>query len=72
MGKHPDRVIPPIPGPDLRPPRRELREGDIVTSGARRYLWRDEVLQAEPANEIRISQDEINRVTEQLDVYFGA
>jgi len=63
-------AVRPIAGPELRDIRRGRGWRDIVRRGARRYVWRDEVLRAEPRDEIHISNQEINRVTAQLDVYF--
>jgi hypothetical protein len=62
----------PLPGPHRPIPRRELEEGDVVMEGCRQYVWRREVLGAEPRNEIQISADEMDRVVQSLDVYFGA
>jgi glycosyltransferase domain-containing protein len=64
-------AIPPLSAPEVRVPRREPADGDVVKQGALRYIWRSEVLCAEPSEEIRISADEIERVMAQLDVYFG-
>jgi glycosyltransferase domain-containing protein len=64
-------AVRPISGPELRDTRRGHTWRDIVKNGARRYVWRDEVLRAEPSDEIHISKQEIDRVTDQLDVYFG-
>ena len=64
-------AVRPIAGPELRDARRGRSWRDVVRRGARRYVWRDEVLRAEPRDEIQISKQEINRVTAQLDVYFG-
>jgi glycosyltransferase domain-containing protein len=64
-------AVRPISGPELPDTRRRRSWRDIVRRGARRYVWRDEVLRAEPSDEIQISKEEINRVTDQLDVYFG-
>jgi glycosyltransferase domain-containing protein len=61
----------PIPGPDVRIPWRKPGWRDIVRRGARRYVWRRDVLRAEPRHEIHISRQEVQRVTDQLDVYFG-
>ena len=61
----------PHPRPPL--PWREIQADDIVHSrgGTGRYIWRGEVLNAEPREEVRISQDEVKRIEEQLDVFFG-
>jgi hypothetical protein len=64
-------AVRPIEGPEFRDIRRGRGWRDVVRRGARRYVWRDEVLRAEPRDEIQISKQEINRVTAQLDVYFG-
>lgn len=65
-------AVAPLSGPDIPPRRSELSRRDVVRRGVRRYIWRDEVLRAEPRAEIRISQDEMKRVMQQLDVYFGS
>jgi glycosyltransferase domain-containing protein len=64
-------ALPPLSGPDARVSWREPADDDMVRQGARRYVWRDEVLRAEPRDEIRISENEMERVMAQLDVYFG-
>jgi glycosyltransferase domain-containing protein len=64
-------AIAPLSGPDARVEWRRRSYRDIVRRGARRYIWRDEVLRAEPRSEIQISRDEIKRVNAQLDIYFG-
>ena len=65
--------LPPLPHP--RPPVawREVAHDDVVRfgRGQRRYVWRREVLNAEPKDEISISPDEMGRVVLQLDSYFG-
>ena len=66
--------LPPLPHP--RPPVawRELAHDDVlhVGRGQRRYVWRREVLDAEPKAEISISSAEMGRVVQrQLDDYFG-
>ena len=65
-------ALPPLPGPGTRHPWRPPADGDAVRSGARRYIWRDEVLRAEPKGEIHISKAEMDRVAMQLDVYSQA
>ena len=61
----------PIPDPRVPLPRRAVNAADkIHRYGKRCYIWRDEVLNAEPKNEIRITPDEIDRVERQLDFYF--
>lgn len=64
-------AVRPISGPELPETRRGRAWRDIVRRGARRYVWRDEVLRAEPRDEIHISKLEMNLVTAELDVYFG-
>ncbi len=65
-------AIPPLAGPDLRVPWRRRSWHDVVRRGRRRrYFWREQVLHAEPRSEISISRQEMQRVMEQLDVYFA-
>jgi hypothetical protein len=64
-------AIAPLAGPDVPPRRTRLSWRDIVRRGRRRYVWREEVLRAEPRTEIRITKDEMKQVMRQLDVYFG-
>ncbi len=64
-------AISPLSGPDVRVDWRRRSYRDIVRQGARRYIWRNEVLRAEPKSEIQISRDETDRVNAQLDIYFG-
>ena len=65
--------LPPLPHP--RPPVawREVAHDDVVQVGCgqRRYVWRREVLNAEPKDEISISSGEMGRIGRQLDSYFG-
>ena len=63
-------AIRPISGPELPVPRHKISWRDLVKQGTLRYVWRTEVLRAEPRSEIRISRNEIDRVMEQLDLYF--
>jgi len=61
----------PIPDPRAPLPRLAVSPADkIHKHGKRCYIWRDEVLNAEPKNEIDITSDEIDRVERQLDFYF--
>jgi glycosyltransferase domain-containing protein len=64
--------MPPISQPSNARRRKRLSEGDAVQEGIRRYVWRREVLRAEPRHEIQISAHEMSRVAEQLDIYFHA
>ncbi len=64
-------VLPPLPGPGAPGPWRKPAYRDIVKRRALRYIWRDEVLRAEPRNEIQISKNERENVMRQLDIYFG-
>jgi hypothetical protein len=58
----------PVPAAGLAPLGR--RPGDIENViDDRTYLWRQEVLSAEPANEIEITRDELTRVEAQLAHY---
>ena len=63
---------PPIPiTPQWSGPM-DRRNGDVVRPGnsrGRSYLWRHEVLVAEPRDEIHIDEAEISRVETQLDRY---
>jgi hypothetical protein len=43
---------------------------DTIRERARRYIWRDAVLRGEPRDEIHISGQEMERVMEELDIYF--
>jgi glycosyltransferase domain-containing protein len=64
--------LPPINVPPVRAEWREPAQGDDVHSsprGGRRYVWRREVLTAEPREEISITPDEIARVERELDHY---
>ena len=64
--------IAPIPDPRSPLPRRAVSPADkIHKHGRRYYIWRDEVLNAEPKNEIHITADEVDRVERQLNFYFG-
>jgi glycosyltransferase domain-containing protein len=61
----------PIPDPRSPSSRRAVRWADkIHKHRKRRYIWRNEVLNAEPKDEIQITHDEIERVERQLDFYF--
>ena len=64
--------LPPLPDPRQSIPWRAIASDDVVHAarGARRYIWRREVVHAEPRGEIDISSGEIRRVERQLDVYF--
>jgi glycosyltransferase domain-containing protein len=59
------------PRPPL--PWRAIQRRDVVHFGRRvgRYIWRREVLNAEPREEIHISHDEIDQVENQLEIFFG-
>jgi glycosyltransferase domain-containing protein len=69
------RLGDPMPGIRVAPAWpgwREPAEGDTVhpaPRGSRRYIWRREVLAAEPKEEITISADEMTRVERELDAY---
>lgn len=63
-------AIAPIPGPGLNVPSHAPSSEDLVMQRKRRYVWRNEVVRAEPRDEIVISEAEINAVNEQLDCYF--
>lgn len=61
----------PIPDPRSPLPHRAVGPADKVRRhGKRTYIWRNEVLNAEPKNEIQITSEEIDRVERQLDLYF--
>lgn len=62
--------IAPIPGPQIRVPMRDPSSADLVTQRVHRYVWREEVLRAEPRDEILISRTEMDLVMDQLDLYF--
>jgi glycosyltransferase domain-containing protein len=64
--------LPPMHVPSAWPGWREPADGDAVRSSARgdrRYVWRREVLTAEPRDEITITPDEMARVERELDCY---
>jgi hypothetical protein len=64
--------LPPINVPSVRAEWREPAAGDEVhasPSGGRRYVWRREVLAAEPREEIAITPDEMAQVERELDNY---
>jgi glycosyltransferase domain-containing protein len=64
--------LPPISVPPVRAEWREPAEGDEVhasPSRGRHYVWRREVLAAEPREEIAITPDEMARVERELDCY---
>jgi glycosyltransferase domain-containing protein len=64
--------LPPISVPPVSAEWREPAEGDEVhrsPHGERRYIWRREVLTAEPREEIAITPDEMARVERELDDY---
>jgi glycosyltransferase domain-containing protein len=65
--------IRPLDNPREPPSWREIAEKDVVhpAAGRHRYIWRNSVLNAEPRHEIIISRDEMKRVEQQLDAYFG-
>jgi glycosyltransferase domain-containing protein len=63
--------LPPIQ-PEPAPNWREPAEGDVVhrsPAGNRRYIWRRQVLAAEPRDEIAISGEDMARVERQLEHY---
>jgi len=64
---------PPLPQCPSWPGWKEPSEGDIVHDSAvvagRRYVWRKDVLEAEPRDEITITSDEIAQVERQIDSY---
>jgi glycosyltransferase domain-containing protein len=68
-----------LPHPRPLVPRQFIRRADVVNfplwrrapRGPRRYIWRREVLNAEPKAEISIAPDEIKNVEHQLDIYFN-
>jgi len=66
-------ALPPVePGPDW-PGRRPPGDGDLVhvtRGGRRRYLWRREVLEAEPREDITIAPAEIRAAEEALEIFF--
>jgi len=65
----------PLPPIQFDPPaldRREPAEGDVAhrsADGDRRYIWRRQVLEAEPRDEIAISGEDMARVERQLEHY---
>jgi hypothetical protein len=63
--------IRPIPHPYAPIGWREPTAGDMEIRRGHRYLWRREVLAAEPRDEIHILAEEIDRVSEELDTYFS-
>ena len=51
---------------------REASGGDLIgfsAAGARRYIWRKAVAEAEPRDEITIERNEMTRVEHELDAY---
>jgi glycosyltransferase domain-containing protein len=64
--------LPAIHVAPVWPGWREPAQGDAVhpsPRGDRRYIWRREVLTAEPREEIAIAADEMARVERELDAY---
>lgn len=64
--------LPQIPVQQDWPGWRDPSGGDAVHASAiagRRYIWRQDVLEAEPRSEIMISHDEIARVERQIENY---
>jgi glycosyltransferase domain-containing protein len=64
-------ALPPIQL-EVAPGWREPGEGDVVhrsPAGNRRYIWRRQVLAAEPRDEIAIASDDMARVERQLEHY---
>jgi glycosyltransferase domain-containing protein len=64
-------ALPPIQ-PEPAPGWQEPAEGDVVhrsPAGNRRYIWRRQVLEAEPRDEITISGEDMVRVERQLEHY---
>jgi hypothetical protein len=64
-------ALPPIQ-PEPAPGWQEPAEGDVVhrsPAGNRRYIWRRQVLEAEPGDEIAISAEDMARVERQLEHY---
>jgi glycosyltransferase domain-containing protein len=65
-------VLPPLDAAPALPDWQEPAADDLVhpsASGARRYIWRRSVLDAEPRDEIAIAPDDMARVERQLDGY---
>jgi len=62
----------PHPRPPI--PCRPIHRKDLVHSRGKsgRYIWRSDVLNAEPRDEIHISPDEIKHVEDQLEIVFGS
>jgi hypothetical protein len=63
--------LPPIQ-PEPAPGWQEPAEGDVVhrsPAGNRRYIWRLQVLAAEPRDETAISGEDMARVERQLEYY---
>jgi glycosyltransferase domain-containing protein len=61
---------PPIPVPPIWSGSMALREGDSLHNvHERRYVWRKEVMKAEPKSEIAVSPDEVRRVEAALAHY---
>jgi glycosyltransferase domain-containing protein len=62
----------PLQSDQQAPDRREPAEGDVAHRSAdrdRRYIWRRQVLAAEPRDEIAISGEDMARVERQLEYY---
>jgi glycosyltransferase domain-containing protein len=65
-------LLPPIQGLPNGLERQEIADGDVIHLSERckrRYIWRKNVIEAEPRNEITISAKEIAGVEQQLDAY---
>ena len=63
-----------LPNPYSPVSWRDIGPGDVVHAehGARRYIWRSNVLNAEPMEEILITPGEMVRVERQLEAYYGS
>jgi hypothetical protein len=62
-----------LPPPQSPLPWQRIRRKDVVhyRRGKGRYIWRTNVLNAEPRSEIHISSGEIKHVESQLDLVYG-
>ena len=63
--------ISPLPAVRPRPEWRAIGDGDVVhaSPSGHRYIWRREVLTAEPRDEIEITSDDMAQTERELDCY---
>jgi hypothetical protein len=62
---------PEIPDPRRPIGRKALTPGDLcLDRPGRRHIWREGVLRAKPANEIKIDENDMRHASDVLDAYF--